>query len=480
MVSNSHRNLLGGFALAVSIVSMGLAIYLLSLVRATMDTQSKTGETIVGLQQKLAQSESKLLEANAERDRAIAEKNAGAARIPDPNSSSVLLARIPFKGVANNLEAELDLLAERLKTQFPNQADALHVVAMLKAQTRKYGEAQSMWQECLRIDPKRELHYINLASIAIEQGNNALALDTLRRAVAFGFDSIDLTHHFALALSNSGEFEEASQVIEASLKKFPSDATHWLMLGQAKLELGKPSEAEECFRKSKELGMETASLYVGLGNACLRQGKRDEAREYLKTYSEIKSRDNLSGPERYQVLSDKEIKRTATSIFTEAAAIFYKKKDVIEAERLLLRCVAIDPSSLASLRAVADLYFKTKMLPEERTVRERVLELGSEVFSDYVDLAKVCATQGDRSAAEAALKLAVNAFPQALEPYATMSQFYLESGNLASARWYAQQSIERQPTPQGFRFLAAICEKMNDRSGAEQANQFAQKLEADK
>jgi Tfp pilus assembly protein PilF len=229
-----------------------------------------------------------------------------------------------------------------------------------------------------------------------------------------------------------------------------------------------------------ELGISSPSVYVGLGNACVRQGKRKEGNEFLRTYAELMSRDKLSGQERYQTLSNQEIKRTAINVFTEAATFYFRAKDIRQTERLLTRCVAIDPSSANGLRALADLYFKTKKLADERLVRERIVELGSTRFSDYLDLAKVCAQMEDREQAEANLKLAINVFPNSIEPIAALAQMLSESGRLDDARWYAQQSLELEPTAAGFRFLAAICKKQQDTQGESEAIQYAIQLESKK
>lgn len=482
MSSGETKSWIPWVSIWIAVLAVALSFYQLTLLRQTMESQAELSEQLFELQKQSPETA-----ANQAADaggKSSAPEQDSSREIPsskesareDSRSSRVQLIVRPLQNSLSTLEEELEEVASRLQAQYPASADAMHVVGMMKAQTRHYSEAQAMWKECIRLEPKQELHYINLASIAMEQGDYDLALNTLRQGVALGFDSFDMAHHMALALSNLGMFEEASQVLDSSLKRFPNEGSHWLLLGQAQLELGKTAESETSFRRAMELGVQTASLYVGLGNACLRQGKRAEAKEYLETYAELKKQDNLSGQERYQVLSDQEIKRTAKSIFTEAAAVYFKQKDALEAERLLLRCVAMDPESLSALRALADLYFQSKQTLEERVVRERIIELGSEAFQDYLELAKVHASLGDRTRAEATLKMAVSVFPQRIEPYAGLAEFCLEGGKLPEARWYAQKSIERVPSPEGFLFLASICDRLKDERGAAEARKYAKQL----
>ncbi len=461
----------GWIATLVAIVSIGVATYAMALVRSTMESQSKLLEDYEMLRKQVAQVNQEEEKIKDSLQTVTREMTASVAK------PTVKVPKEETRDSTEALQQDLEFVVASLQTQYPRLPEALHVAAMMKAQTRKYGEAQELWQQCIRLAPKQELYYINLASVAMEQGNNELALNTLRQGVILGFDSFDISHHLSLALSNLGQFEEAVELIEKSLKKYPDAVGHWLLLGQGQLEMGNAVDAEKSFRKAMDLGAKSASLYVGLGNACLRQGKREEAKRFLESYADIKKSDTLTGQERYQVLSTQEIKRTSMAIFTEAATIYFQQKDLLHTEQLLMRCVAIEPQSASALRALADLYFRTKMLPEERVLRERILEVGSDRFGDYLDLAKVCALQKDRESAEATLKLAMTMFPQAIEPYAALSQIYLESGKFDAARWYAQQSIERQPSAEGFRFLASICQKMNDPQGAAEAMRLANQIE---
>ena len=59
-----------------------------------------------------------------------------------------------------------------LQNRFPKLPDALHVAAMMKAQTRQYSEARKLWEECTRLAPKQEIYCVNLASTAMEIGDN--------------------------------------------------------------------------------------------------------------------------------------------------------------------------------------------------------------------------------------------------------------------------------------------------------------------
>jgi len=393
-----------------------------------------------------------------------------------PRKPRVRLARVPLEVSSDSLEFELQQTATLLKVQYPQSAEAIHVVALFKAQTRKFAEARDLWLESSRLDPNKESYLVNLATLAMEQGDYQLAVDTLSSAKANGRRTTDLEYHLAIALSKLGRHDEVVAIANKMIEKNPKASSFYGLLGQSFLETSNNEEAEANFRKALDLGEASPSVLIGLGNACMRLGKRDEAAVFFAKYAETK-KDTLTGHERYKMLTEKDIKKTALVVFSEAALVHFRNKDLLQAEHLLSRCIAISPDSVSSLLALADYYNKTKMPAEELAVRERIMELSPTMFNQYLSIAKIQSNMGDRESAEATLKLVATLDPLSGDSFSILSQFQMESGNRESARWYAQRSLERQPSAEGFRFLAAICKTLNDRDGEADATKCAQQLE---
>jgi tetratricopeptide (TPR) repeat protein len=383
-----------------------------------------------------------------------------------PPQPTIMLASFPVPAATESLQQEATGVAEELRTRFPDLPEALHVVAMLSAQLRQTGEAEKLWQRCIELSPKREAYYVNLAAVAIDRGKSELAAQTLRQAMDVGCTSADVRHHLAIALTNLGRCEEAEGVIEKALAEAPQSAACWLVLGQTQLKLGKAEQAEASLRKAIDLGSQVPTAYFALGNACARLGKDEEAAKYRKLFAELKATDPLPETQRYQVLSLAEARRTAVTTLCEAATVHSWQGDFLEAERLLLRAIAIDPANADSCRTLAALYQGAKKMAEERVVRRRLVDLEPNGFANYLHLAKVCAELGEPAAAEAALKLAMAIRPEAVEAYATLAQFYLQAGNASHARWFAQEAVRREPSEEGYRFLASTCRLLGDEAAA--------------
>ena len=191
-------------------------------------------------------------------------------------------------------------------------------------------------------------------------------------------------------MTNLGRGAEAEGVIQKALADAPQSPACWLVLGQAQLKLGKAVEAEASLRKAIDLGSRSPTVYFALGNACARQGKEEEAAKFRERFTELKASQPLDPQQRYQVLSTAEARRTAVTTLCEAATVHSWQGDFLEAERLLLRSIALDPSYADSCRALATLYQGAEMHAEARVVRSRLLEIEPDNFINYLNLAKVC------------------------------------------------------------------------------------------
>jgi tetratricopeptide (TPR) repeat protein len=393
-------------------------------------------------------------------------------RLPDaprPVQSTVMLASTPVPAAAEQLQQEAVEVAEELRRRFPDLPEALHVVAMLSAQLRQTVEAEQLWRKCIELSPQHEAYYVNLAAVAMDRGNSELAASTLQQALDAGCASVDVRYHLALALTNLGRCDEALGMIEQALVDSPQSSACWFVLGQAQLKLGKAAEAETSLRKALELGSRSPTVYFSLGNACARQGKHEEAAEFRERFAELKTSEPLDPQQRYQVLSGAETRRIAVMTMVEAATVHSWQGDFLEAERLLLRAIALEPMHADSCRALATLYQNAQMLAEERVVRTRLVEIEPFRFSSYLNLAGVCAQLGEHAAAEAALKQAMAVNPAAVDAYAALAQFHLQAGRASQARWFAQEAVRREPSEEGYRFLASTCRLLGDTAAAEAA-----------
>lgn len=428
--------------LAILLSVMGIALALVALLRPTGEAAVSEDET------QSAQSESEPNSGEAVAETADAEQVANLFRptVSLPYSS----AEIPLE----ELEAECEHVSNELMAILPDEPMAMHVRAMLSAQVHRTEEATDLWQKCIQLAPKTEQYYVNLATLALDRGDSELALSTLKKAREQGLASQDLRHHLCVALTNLGQLEEATEVAEEALAVDPNSAPHWLLLGQARLQLGETEEAEADLRKAIDFGAKTKTAYFSLFNACLQNGKREEAQKFREIYMSFNPNQRVDPKERYRKISESEGRQLLIFILSESAIIYEKSGLVQKAENLLLRALALGPSNHAMAVQIGDFYKRYSQYANERELRKRALELDPGNLMSYLSLAMAHNNCENPEAAEATIKLAISQAPNSVPAYAAMTDFLMERKQPQRAQWYIEQALSLEPSPQGFQLLA--------------------------
>jgi tetratricopeptide (TPR) repeat protein len=312
--------------------------------------------------------------------------------------------------------------------------------------------------------------------MAMEQGHDELAVQRLRNALAGSCSSPNVYHELARALKKLGEVEDARRAVEAGLAAFPESPENWALLGQIQLQLGGFAEAEASLRKAIALRYEAPTTFFALAAACARQGKREEAAGYRKRFAEEKAKDPLAAGRRFQVVYSAILRRIAATAIGRAGAVYARHGEPTEAERLILRAIALDPANAEHCHALAALYRSLGRIADTRVAQRRLVQLEPENATNYVNLASVSAQLGDTDSAEAALERAIEIEPDSAIAYASLAQLYLQAGKFEQARAKAEDAVRRESTVTGYMLLAAACQQLGDTTAAEAAREKARRL----
>jgi len=383
----------------------------------------------------------------------------------------------PPEMTGDQLRQEGEQAIQDLLADFPKSPDAMHAAAILYLQLQQTAGAERLWQECIALAPRHGGAHAGLAIVAMTQGNNELAVERARHALAIGCSSAELYLKLADALTKLGQLQDAEEVLQRSLVEYPESPENLLLLGRTQTQLGKFAEAEKSLRKTLELDPEWAQVHFALATACARQGKRDEAAHHHKRFAELRPKDpSAMGEERYQVAYLAALRRTVSASLGRAGAVYYRSGDSSKAERLLLRAIAVNPPSVENYRILAALCRDRGRVADARTLYRRLTQLEPQDYTNHVNLASLSAELGDVDSAESALKQAMLVKPDAALPRASLAQLCLNTGRLREARSLVEEAIRREPAAEWYLLLAAVCEQLGDRAGAVAAVDMARKL----
>ncbi|MFO7906315.1 MAG: tetratricopeptide repeat protein [Planctomycetota bacterium] len=394
--------------------------------------------------------------------------------VPGP---TVALATSPAEIPNEELQAELVQEIEALQSRFPQSPHALHVAAGAYVKLHQTARAGELWRKCIELNPRHLGPRLGLATLMSEKGEDAKAVEMLEKALAEGCSSAELYYRLASAHSKVGDVEKAEAVIQAGVEAFPGVAINWLLLGQTQNQLQQYEAAEQSLLKAVELGEKSSEVYFALANACQRQGKVEEATEYREQFSELKKKE--TGPSKgkpFQAIYQQALRPVVVSTLTSSAAIHAEQGRDAAAERLFLRANALAPDNRQVLDELVTYYRKRARGADAMVVQERLVELQPEHVIYHLNLASIASHMGDWKTAESALEHARKLAPDHVLPYIGLAQVRLQAGDLAEARQFAERSIERRPTAQGYAVLAVICERQGEMEAAKKARREAGRL----
>ena len=385
---------------------------------------------------------------------------------------------------AEQLRPELLQLGADLLSRFPKIPEALHVVALLHSELQNTSEAEKIWRECIPLAPHQPGPYVGLARVVMDLGRDDEAVEILKNARAAGCSTSDIYNELANALTKSGMLEEAEQVAQNGLQKFPKANEIWIQSGQIQIQLGKFAEAEKSLRKAIELGATSETVYFALANACARQGKQDEADKFRQEFTDRKQARVASSDEGFQKRYDVEMRRIAASSMYRAATVYDDQGDSQRSEKLYLRAIQLAPQDAAIYSDLARLYRHLGRLADAHVVQKRVVELDPQEIMHYLNLASLAQQLGDEVAAEQDLQRVIQLQPDLSIGYASLARFYLQRGDSRRARVFSEQALLRRTEGPDdvvatYLVLATACQQMGDVSEMENVLRKARQLAPD-
>jgi tetratricopeptide (TPR) repeat protein len=395
--------------------------------------------------------------------------------IPVPKSLEATVAMPTFQLSVDKaeLEAESFRVANQLLAARPNDAQAIHVAAVCNSQFQKTAEAQELWLKCIELSPTTETYYLNVAANALFRGETELALATLEKAIANGIRSADISHHMGLALTRLGDDEKAVEVLQQAINSDSNLAAHWMLLGQSQLKLNRLPDAKVSLNRAVALGVRNRAVYLALLNTSMRLGEKEEAAKYREIVDAAGDKPTDDGRERFRTISEREAKRVLLTVLGEACVVYRDAGLLEDAEHTALRLLAHEPDNYGTCLFLAEMYHRRNMPAEELIARQRMLEINPSEFLNQLHVARILADAGYPQRCEGAIKLVISIAPQKALGYAAMAEFLQSQGLANRAQWYAEQALDRERSPAGFKLLASILRSQGKEAEAQSIEKSA-------
>lgn len=394
-----------------------------------------------------------------------------------PPAALLVLPTEPEARTVQQLWEESEQVVTQLTEQYPDSLGAHRAAATLYHFLHRHDAVTKHWKRCIALDADDPAPRVWLAKAQIEQGREAEALATLQAAVKAGFSSAEISQELALALQRTNRLAEAEQVARQGLQTYPDHVELWIALGQTQLQLDRLEEAKASFERALRLEPQSHAAHLALAAICNRLGDSQSAKTHQLAVEKLQASRKRNGRP-YQQEYEENLRRTVSVVLSAAALEYAAHGQIEEAERILQRSYAIDPSSPDPYRHLASMYHRQGRLADALVVQRRLVEVDPDNAVNHLNVASLAVQLARTAEGEAALHEAARKFPETAAVHRHLAQFYLRGGQLAKAREAAERAIGLERSADGYQLLSAVCRQQGDLAAAAVAERMAIDLSA--
>ena len=200
---------------------------------------------------------------------------------------------------AGRLKEAEALYREVLKTE-PKHYAAIANLGVIAAQVKKYDAAELMMRRSLRIKPQQPNTLYQLGNVMIGLRKPTAAIACFNEALKMKPRYPEAMFNMGLELMKLGRTEQAIKAYEATIKMAPKFAPAYNAMGSALEKQGRVTGAINCFKKAIELQPKLSMAYNNLGNALMNTGRAQAALSYYRKSLELnptglETRFNMAG-----------------------------------------------------------------------------------------------------------------------------------------------------------------------------------------
>lgn len=159
----------------------------------------------------------------------------------------------------------------------PDDAAALHLLALVRFRCGREDEALRMLERAVRTEPQRAAAQCDLGALLVMLGRPEAALAPLRAAVALEPANTEARANLGNALHARGELDAAEAEYRRAVASAPQHARANLSLGNLLVQLRRPAEALAFLDAAVAAAPDSAAVHSFHGNGLRDAGRLDEA-----------------------------------------------------------------------------------------------------------------------------------------------------------------------------------------------------------
>jgi tetratricopeptide (TPR) repeat protein len=395
---------------------------------------------------------------------------------PEPSAE---LSKLALKQKIAALEKEEMKLTRELMRDFPNNDEALVLIAELYRRHGNSIEAVKYWEKALQVNPRRFDVYRNIGLVVLEKGQHEKAVSAWKKALEINPDIPGLRNNLAQAFHGLGKHTEAIVELENEIKISPRSTLSHYLLGRAYLQLKEYDKAKKHYERVVELQPGYIQAYYGLASVSMRLKQPNKAREYLSIFKKMKAMVAEITKDRDKAQFGITVAPIALAAMSIGAEELYRAQGNLQrAEELLKRAETLDPKNTMCLERLASLYQMSNRIPEALSQFEKIRKLQPKDPFCYLNIGILSSQLKRFTDAESAFQKVIELAPKKSSGYRYLSRLYLRSNSrLAEARKLAQEAVRLEAIADNYFVLSWACDLNGDTASAMAAIEQAVKLE---
>jgi len=387
----------------------------------------------------------------------------------------------PQMTVAMLKERALEV-ARRVVADFPDDPDAMDLMAKVHEFARHTEEAETWWRKCLQRAPGHAGAYHGLGKVALARGQNEKAAELWRKSQQANPKLPGVYRSYAIALLRLGRPEEAVDALGKEMTVSPpAEREDHVLLGQAYLQLRQYEKAAENYEKALQLRPDDPTTCYGLAAAYARLGRKDKAADYRARFKELEAKQDRTYGMRDRS-ADQRSWAVHNLVRTCAGAghIYRVHGRRQEAEEHWRRGARLSPTNQPCRQQLVDLYVQSGRLRDALGVCRRLCQIDPANPAYHWNAGFVLSRLHQFAAAQEAVWKGIRLAPSQPAGYRALVQVLLASNaNLSRAGAAARKLVELEPTAGNLVLLSEVCYRRGDLAGARAALKRALDLDPD-
>jgi tetratricopeptide (TPR) repeat protein len=175
----------------------------------------------------------------------------------------------------------------RLHKEFPDNAVYAGEMAKIRHSQKRYDEEAAMWEDYMLHAPVPVEGCPNIGESYRAAGDNAKALEAMKRCWEYEPTNSDMILFYALELEHQGKKHEAYDLYVKGHQVSPRYSDITVGLARTELSMGRQAEAKKLILEALERTPDSVDALLAAGIILSRSGEKALARRYLEHGVEI-------------------------------------------------------------------------------------------------------------------------------------------------------------------------------------------------